>query len=62
MRRFMCAAVLGAPLLFPTTAWCAGPLQRYAIVIGANFGGSGRPQLQYAISDAEHFARVMVDL
>jgi len=49
-------------LIFAAPAWCAGPLQRYALVVGANFGGSDRPQLQYAISDAEHFARVMVEL
>ena len=50
-------------LMFAATpAWCAGPLQRYALIVGANFGGSDRPQLQYAISDAEHFARVMVEL
>src|SRR5262245_33148575 len=39
-----------------------GPLQRYALVVGANSGGVTRPQLQYAIADAERFARVMVDL
>jgi len=46
-------------------AWAppgAAVLQRYTLVIGANFGGADRPQLQYAVSDAERFARVMVEL
>ena len=43
-------------------AWAAGPLQRYALVVGANAGGADRPQLRYAVSDAERFARVLVDL
>ena len=48
--------------LVPAAAYAAGPLQRYALVVGANSGGVGRPELQYAISDAERFARVMVEL
>jgi len=40
----------------------AAPLQRFTLVIGANAGGADRVQLQYAISDAERFARVMVEL
>ena len=43
-------------------AGAAVPIQRFLLVIGANAGGSDRPRLQYAISDAERFARVMVDL
>lgn len=43
-------------------AWCAGPVERYALVVGANSGGPGRAELRYAVSDAEHFARVMVEL
>ncbi len=49
-------------VLVARAARAAGPLQRYALIVGANSGGAGRPQLQYAISDAERFARVMVDL
>jgi hypothetical protein len=37
-------------------------VQRFALVVGANQGGSDRPVLQYAISDAERFSRVLVDL
>ena len=48
--------------LFPTSAWSAGTLQRYALVVGANFGGADRPQLLYAVSDAERFARVLIEL
>ena len=40
----------------------AAPLQRFTLIVGANSGGAGRPQLQYAVSDAERFARVLVDL
>ena len=44
------------------TARADAPLQRYALIVGANFGGADRPLLKYGISDAERFARVMVDL
>ena len=37
-------------------------LQRYTLVVGANFGGADRPLLKYGVSDAERFARVMIDL
>jgi hypothetical protein len=57
-----CAALCAASALVPAHASAAGPLLRYALVIGANAGGGDRPTLQYAISDAERFARVMVDL
>lgn len=46
----------------PASALAAGPLQRYTLVVGANFGGADRARLQFAVSDAERFARVMVDL
>ena len=51
-----------ALVLVPAAVFAAGPLQRYALIVGANSGGTGRPELQYAISDAERFARVMVEL
>lgn len=66
MTRTSFAAVLCSALslvtFLPGDARAAGPLQRFALVVGANSGGATRPQLQYAISDAERFARVMVDL
>lgn len=40
----------------------APTLQRFALVVGANFGGGDRPKLQYAVSDAERFGRVMTEL
>jgi Caspase domain len=62
MNRIVLASMCSLLALLPAPAWCAGPLQRYALVVGANAGGGDRPKLQYAISDAERFARVMVDL
>ena len=38
------------------------PLRRYTLIVGANNGGGDRPLLKYGVSDAERFARVMVDL
>jgi hypothetical protein len=56
-------------LLSCSIAWFAADaaqaetsLQRYTLIVGANFGGADRPMLKYGISDAERFARVMVDL
>jgi Caspase domain len=46
----------------PHAADAAVPVRRFLLAIGANSGGAGRPILQYAVSDAERFARVMVDL
>src|SRR5262245_41476396 len=40
----------------------AAPVQRFMLVIGANSAGADRPKLRYAISDAERFARVLVEL
>ena len=37
-------------------------LLRYTLIVGANNGGADRPLLKYGVSDAERFARVMVDL
>src|SRR5262245_24180293 len=54
------ALVICGPLAARVDA--AAPVQRFLLVIGANSGGTDRPTLQYAISDAERFARVMVDL
>ena len=46
----------------PSSARAAsGPVERYALVAGANLGADRAP-LQYAVADAERFARVLVDL
>jgi hypothetical protein len=61
-------AVLLFTLVSPLTpAAGAGPvaasvLQRFTLVIGANAAGAERPQLRYAVSDAERVARVLVEL
>ena len=46
----------------PERTWSAEPLERYALIVGANSGSRDRPQLKYAISDAERFARVLIEL
>ena len=53
-------ALVPWPAAVPVAA--AVPVQRFTLVIGANAGGEGRPQLRYAISDAERFARVFAEL
>ena len=55
-------ALISALSFVPTPVSAAGTLQRYALVVGANAGGADRPLLRYAISDAERFARVLVDV
>jgi len=63
MNRIVLASVLtSAFAAVPAQANAGGPLQRFALIVGANSGGANRPQLQYAIADAERVARVMVDL
>jgi hypothetical protein len=52
-------SILGGPA---RPAAAAAPVQRFLLVIGANAGGGTRVRLQYAVADAERFARVMVDL
>jgi hypothetical protein len=48
--------------LLPAPAFAAGGVRRFALVTAANDGGPDRPLLQYAVSDAERFARVIEDL
>jgi hypothetical protein len=43
------------------TMW-AQAFVRFAFIIGANDGGSGKVKLQYAVSDAQSVAKVLVDL
>ena len=63
MKWLRAACVLVVALVaLPETAVGAGVVQRYLLVAGANYGGLDRPRLQYAVSDAERFARVLVDL
>ncbi len=61
-RHFIACVALGALSAVAHPASGAGVVQRYLLVAGANHGGVDRPQLQYAVSDAERFARVLVEL
>jgi hypothetical protein len=56
------AIVVSFLLLAPARASADVAIQRFLLVIGANAGGADRAKLQYAISDAERFARVMSEL
>jgi len=38
------------------------PIRRFAFVVGSNDGGSVRIRLQYATSDAQSFAQVMMEM
>ena len=55
-------AVMLAVLLAAVPAASAQTLARFTLVVGANSGGPDRPRLQYAVADAERFARVMGEL
>ena len=61
-RRVNTFLIISIVMLLPCLSIAAGPIQRFALVAGANYGGSDRPMLQYAISDAERFANVLVQL
>ena len=37
-------------------------VERFALVVGANQGGTDRPPLRYAVADADRFARVLAEL
>lgn len=61
--RRLCAVLGTLPLLVaPQLGFADERIQRFTLVVGANFGGAERPRLQYAVSDAERFARVLVEL
>ena len=60
--RWMVMTVFVAMLAMSSTASAQEVLQRFVLAAGANFGGADRPLLRYAVSDADRFARVMVDL
>jgi hypothetical protein len=57
------ASLAGAALVStPASAGSGDKLRRYAVIIGANNGGTGREALRYAGSDAEAVARVLGEL
>lgn len=54
-----------ALLLFAANAKAAetdARINRYVIAVSANYGGSGRPMLRYAESDAKSFAQVLKEM
>jgi len=62
MTRRSLVPILICGLVLPSVAFAAGPVRRFALVTAANDGGPDRPILQYALSDAERFARVIEEL
>lgn len=60
IHRILLAVALLLTLAHP--AWAQSQVHRFTLVAGANDGGAERPRLQYAVADAERFARVLVDL
>ena len=65
MTRLLCTLLLLASALasLPTSALAQGtPTQRFALVVGANKGGSDRVTLRYAIKDAQSFGAVLEEL
>ena len=60
--RWMVMTVFVAMLAMSSAASAQEVLQRFVLAAGANFGGADRPLLRYAVSDADRFAQVMVDL
>ena len=58
-------ALLFALLFFAANANAAtesGRINRYVVAVSANNGGSGRPMLRYAESDARSFAKVLKEM
>lgn len=53
--------LLGA-LAGPSVALSAVPVQRFVLAAGANDGGAGRSVLRYAVTDAEQFGEIMVQM
>ena len=55
------AFILAGLLLLPQVTEC-DVLRRFALVAGANHGGTDRVTLRYAVSDTENFGRVLVTM
>jgi hypothetical protein len=62
MKSTTAGPLVASGFFFLAPAWAAGGVHRFALVAGANYGGPDRPTLQYAVSDARRFARVLNDL
>jgi hypothetical protein len=61
-RRALVASFILGLCLLTSPLFAAGGVRRFALVTAANDGGPDRPPLQYALSDAERFARVIREL
>jgi hypothetical protein len=61
-RRALVASLVLGLIASSSPAIAAGAIRRFALVAAANDGGPDRPPLQYALSDAERFARVIREL
>lgn len=46
----------------PAVIGAGDAVQRFSMVVGANYGGPGRPRLRYAVSDARAILRTLSDL
>ena len=44
----------------PAVIGAGDAVQRFSMVVGANYGGPGRPRLRYAVSDARAIDRKSV--
>jgi hypothetical protein len=62
MKSTTAGLLVASGLFFLAPALAAGGVHRFALVAGANYGGPDRPTLQYAVSDARRFARLLNDL
>jgi len=60
--RWTAAILLVGWLAIPRAVPAQAVLQRFVIAAGANSGGTDRPLLRYAVSDAERFAQVLTEL
>ncbi|MFC1572318.1 caspase domain-containing protein [Candidatus Eisenbacteria bacterium] len=49
-------------ILFPSVVTAAGPARRFVLAAGANSGGPERVPLRYAVSDAELFVNVLMEM
>jgi hypothetical protein len=62
MRPALRVLLMGGGLALVADTADTATVRRLALITGSNYGGSGRPLLRYAVSDAERFARVLVEL
>jgi len=58
----MAASASIVALALPAQGLAQAEVQRFVLAAGANSGGSDRPLLRYAVSDAERFSQVLNDL